>query len=204
MTEHATETIKLPGPEHSGGVSVEEALLERRSVRDFKDEPVSAAEVSQLLWAAQGSTGLRGFRTTPSAGALYPLELYIVVGHVNGLPAGVYKYVPGSHELIIIAKGDRRSDLCSAALGQPAVRRSAAVIVLSGVYGRTTAKYGERGIRYVHMESGHAAQNVWLQAVSLRLGTVVIGAFRDEEVKRMLRMADGEEPLYIMPEGKNL
>lgn len=203
MTGNLQETVRLPEPKHSGRVSVEEALFKRRSVRDFREGPISAAEVSQLLWAAQGITGLRGFRTTPSAGALYPLELYVVAGNVDGLPSGVFKYVARSHELVCIVKGDRRSDLCDAALGQPSIRRSAAVIVISGVYGRTTAKYGERGVRYVHMEAGHAAQNVWLQAVSLGLGTVVIGAFHDAEIKRMLRMADGEEPLYIMPVGRS-
>ena len=202
MPEHAGESIKLPGQEYESGISVEEALLKRRSVRDFKDISLSLAEVSQVLWAAQGRTKLRGMRTIPSAGALYPLELYVVAGNVEALPAGVYKYRPDSHELTSIVKGDKRGDLCSAALGQSSVRKAAAVIVLSGVYKRTTTKYGERGIRYVHMEAGHAAQNVYLQTVPLRLGTVVIGAFRDEEVAKVLNMPDGETPLYLMPVGK--
>jgi len=202
MPEYEPEIIKLPEPKHDSSTSVEEALLKRRSVRDFKDKPVTLSEVSQLLWAAQGITGGGGYRTAPSAGALYPLELYIVAGNVNGLPAGIYKYRPKSHELLSIVKGDMRIDLCNAALGQSSVRRAAAVVVLSGVYERTTTKYGERGIRYVHMEAGHAAQNVSLQAVPLGLGTVVIGAFRDEEIKRMLKMEDRERPLYIMPIGR--
>ena len=101
-----------------------------------------------------------------------------------------------------VAKGDRRNDLCNAALGQSSIRRAALVLVLSGVYERTTAKYGERGIRYVHMEAGHAAQNVYLQAVPLQLETVAIGAFQDEEVKKMFKMTDREMPLYIMPVGR--
>ncbi len=201
-TKYMSESVKLPEPKYSSSTSVEEALLQRRSVRDFGDTPITVTEVSQLLWAAQGMTVPRGFRTAPSAGALYPLELYLVAGNVNGLPAGIYKYVPRSHELLSILKGDRRGDLCNAALGQSSVRRAAAVIVLAGVYERTTSKYGERGIRYVHMESGHAAQNVCLQALSLGLGTVVIGAFRDDEVKRLLRMANAESPLYIIPTGR--
>jgi SagB-type dehydrogenase family enzyme len=183
-------------------MSVEEALMKRRSVRVFKEGPVMLAELSQLIWAAQGVTDPRGPRTAPSAGALYPLELYVVAGNVNGLPQGLYKYGPGRHELLSVAKGDRRNDLCNAALGQSSIRRAALVLVLSGVYERTTAKYGERGIRYVHMEAGHAAQNVYLQAVPLGLGTVVIGAFHDEEVKKVLKLDDKERPLYIMPVGR--
>jgi SagB-type dehydrogenase family enzyme len=201
MPEYEQEIIKLPGPKYDSGTSVEEALLKRRSVRDFKDKPVTLSEVSQLIWAAQG-TDPGGLRTAPSAGALYPLELYVVAGNVTGLPDGIYKYRSKSHELLSIAKGDRRIDLGNAALGQSSVRRAAAVIVLSGVYEKVTTKYGERGIRYVHMEAGHAAQNVYLQAVSLGISIVVIGAFRDEEVKRILKMSDREMSLYIIPVGR--
>lgn len=201
MREYEQVIIKLPEPNYCGSMSVEEALLKRRSIRDFRDKPVTVSEISQLIWAAQGSTDQLGFTTAPSAGALYPLELYVVAGNVTGLPAGIYKYRSKSHELLSIAKGDRRIDLENAALGQASVRRAAAVMVLSGVYERTTTKYGERGMRYVHMEAGHASQNVYLQAVPLGLGTVVIGAFRDEEVKRILKMSDREMPLYIMPVG---
>jgi SagB-type dehydrogenase family enzyme len=202
MPEHASEKIKLPEPKYSGVMSVEEALMMRRSVRVFKEGPVMLAELSQLLWAAQGMTDPKGLRTAPSAGALYPLELYVVAGNVDGLSAGVYKYRPDSHELLSIVKGDRRNDLCNAALGQSSIKRAALVLVLSGVYERTTAKYGDRGIRYVHMEAGHAAQNVYLQAVPLQMGTVVIGAFQDGEVKKIFRMTDREIPLYIMPAGR--
>lgn len=202
MPEHASEKIKLPEPKYGGVMSVEEALMKRRSVRVFKEGPVMLAALSQLLWAAQGMADQRGLRTAPSAGALYPLELYVVAGNVTGLPPGLYKYGRERHELLDVAKGDRRNDLCNAALGQSSIRRAALVLVLSGVYERTTSKYGERGIRYVHMEAGHAAQNVYLQAVSLGLGTVVVGAFQDEEVKRLLKMGDRESPLYIMPVGK--
>jgi SagB-type dehydrogenase family enzyme len=202
MPEYEQEIIKLPAPKYNSSTSIEEALLKRRSVRDFKDKPVTLSEISQLIWAAQGSTDQGVLRTAPSAGALYPLELFVVAGNVSGLPAGIYKYSPKSHALLSIVKGDRRIDLCNAALGQSSVKRAAAVVVLSGVYERTTTKYGERGIRYVHMEAGHAAQNVYLQAVPLGLGTVVIGAFCDEEVKRILKMADREKPLYIMPVGR--
>jgi SagB-type dehydrogenase family enzyme len=202
MTEYKREMIRLPEPKHSSGTSIEEALLKRQSVRDFKDKPVTLAEVSQLAWAAQGTSYRDDRRTVPSAGALYPIELFVVAGNVSGLPAGIYRYSPKSHELLSIEKGDKRSNLCNAALGQSSVKRAPAVLVLSGVYERTITKYGDRGIRYVHMEAGHAAQNVCLQAIPMGLGTVVIGAFRDEDVKEILRMADRERPLYVIPVGR--
>ena len=202
MPEYESEIIKLPEPRYDSDMSVEEALLKRRSIRDYKDRPLTLAEVSQLLWAAQGITNPGGLRTAPSAGALYPLELYVVAGNVNGLQDGIYKYKTQKHELSRVVKGDKRIELCNAALGQPYVRNAAAVIVFSAVYERTTGKYGERGIRYAHMEAGHAAQNVYLQAASLNLGTLVIGAFYDDAVKKVMKMADKEHPLYIMPVGK--
>ena len=202
VPESKSEIIKLPAPRYKSSVSVEEALLKRRSVRDYKNEPLTLADVSQLLWSAQGITDPRGLRTSPSAGALYPLEVYVVAGNVKDLPGGIYRYKPHKHELERVVAGDKRTELCNAALGQPCVRNAPAVIVFSAVYERVTVKYGERGIRYVHIEAGHAAQNAFLQAVSLNLGAVVIGAFHDEEVKKIIRAADREQPLYIMPVGK--
>ncbi len=198
----AGDTIILPEPRDSGEISVEEALLERRSVRNYKDEALTLAEISQLLWAAQGITDLGGYRTAPSAGALYPLEVYVVAGNVDGLQAGIYKYRPQGHELEKVAGGDVRAELCAAALDQEFIEDGAAVLVFAAVYERTTGKYGERGVRYVHMEVGHAAQNVYLQAVSLGLGTVVIGAFHDDEVEKLLQMQDDERVLCIMPVGR--
>lgn len=168
------EIIKLPEPFQDSKTSVEKALSERRSVREYKNEPLELAEISQLLWAAQGITDRRGFRTAPSAGALYPLELYIVAGNVNHLPNGIYKYNPNGHELSRVAEGDKRTELCDAALGQLSVSDAAAIIVFSAVYDRITGKYGNRGIRYTYTEVGHAAQNICLEAVSLNLGTVTI------------------------------
>jgi len=197
------EKIKLPEPIYESNTSIEEALLERRSIREYKDMPLTLTEVSQLLWAAQGITApAQGGRTTPSAGALYPLEVYVVIGNVEGVREGVYKYNPGEHELVKVKEGDTRDELAAAAHGQTWVRDGSIVIVISAVYEQTTQKYGDRGIKYVHMETGHAAQNVYLQAVSLNLGTVVVGAFRDDEVKRILNIPDKEDPLYIMPVGK--
>jgi SagB-type dehydrogenase family enzyme len=192
----------LPPVESKGELSVEEAIQVRRSVREFGRGRLDLADVSQLLWSAQGVTGKGGFRAAPSAGALYPLELYLVVGDIEGLSAGVYWYRPEAHELIHLASGDLRKRLASAALGQSCVRRAPAVLVIAGVYKRTTGKYGQRGRRYVHMEVGHAAQNVYLQAAARGLGTVLVGAFDDEEVQDVLGLPPDHEPLGLMPVGR--
>ena len=198
----AAESVQLPEPQYDSKISIEKALYSRRSVREYEDKPLALNEISQLLWAAQGITGPLGFRTAPSAGALYPIEIYLIAGNVNKLPDGVYKYKPDSHALVKILQGDRRADLCAAALGQTCVKKSAAVIVIAAVYERTMKKYGQRGIRYVHIEVGHVSQNIYLQGMSLNLGTVIIGAFDDEKVKKVLHMHGAEQPLAIMPVGK--
>jgi len=197
-----TIKIKLPEPSYESKTSVEQALLKRRSVREYRKSPLTVQELSQLLWAAQGITSQDGKRTAPSAGALYPLEVYIAVGDVTGITAGIYKFIPNSHELVVVAENDVREDLSKAALGTAAVGNGAVVIAIAGVYGRTKVKYGERGERYVHMEAGHAAQNIYLQAVSLGLGTVSTGAFYDNQVKQVMNMQKDEEPLYLMPVGR--
>ncbi|MCL6430311.1 MAG: SagB/ThcOx family dehydrogenase [Anaerolineae bacterium] len=189
--------MDLPPPQTSGRVPLEEVLLRRRSVRQFEEEPLTQEQISQLLWAAQGLTDPRGFRTAPSAGALYPLELYLAMAE------GAFRYTPSAHALQEIASEDRRPDLWRAALRQEAVRQAPAVFVLAAVYERTSAKYGaERSPRYVHLEAGHAAQNLLLQAVAIGLGGVPIGAFDDEAVQAALGLALEEKPLYIIPIGR--
>ena len=197
------KVIKLPQPRYSSDVSVEEALLKRRSIREYKDEPLTIAEISQILWSAQGITEKRmGFRTAPSAGALYPLEIYIVIGKVKDLVPGVYKYRPEGHDIVLISSGDKRVDLYRISLMQDCIKNAPVVLVISAIFERTTRKYGERGIRYVYMEAGHSAQNVYLQCETLGLGTVVVGAFDDEGVRRVLNLGKGETPLYLIPVGK--
>jgi len=195
-------SIKLPEPNYKSETSLEEALLQRRSVREYTDTPLTISEVSQLLWSAQGITAEWGGRTAPSAGALYPLEVYLVAGNVGNLTSGVYKYQPEGHELTKIKDGDIRAELSQAALNQHSVEDGAINIVIAAVYERTTKKYGDRGVRYVHMEAGHAAQNIYLQATALNLGTVTVGAFDDEQVKQIIGMPVTEVPLYIIPVGK--
>ncbi len=194
--------ISLPDPHFDSKTSIEKSLIERRSVRQYREKDLTLGEVSQLLWAAQGVTSPRGYRTAPSAGALYPLELYIVAGKVSDLAPGIYKYEPDEHKLVKTCDGDRRRDLWHVALEQSPIKNAPVVLVFCAIYVLTTSRYGERGIRYVHMEVGHAAQNVCLQAVSLGIGTVVIGAFNDKEVKRVLNLDADEYPLCIMPAGR--
>ena len=194
--------IALPAPDTRGTLPLETTLSKRRSIRKYKDSALTLPEVSQLLWAAQGITSKRGFRTAPSAGALYPLELYVVAGHVQGLGTGIFRYRPRKHALESIEKGDQRAVLARAALGQQPVRRAPAVFIFAAVPGRTAVKYGRRSIRYVLQEVGHAAQNLCLQAVALKLGSVVIGAFSDEDVARILKLKDDEMPLCLVPVGR--
>ncbi|MBS3758505.1 MAG: SagB/ThcOx family dehydrogenase [Desulfobacterales bacterium] len=190
--------IDLPAPRTDGASALEKALNERRSVRHYTDRPLTLAHIGQLLWAAQGITNSRGFRTAPSAGALYPLEIYLVAGKAEKINPGIYHYRPAGHQLEQVKAGDHRKAVCDAALSQSAVRNAPVSIIITGVLERTTAKYGKRGIQYVFMEAGHAAQNVLLQAVSLNLGAVPIGAFQNEALGRILGPSESERPLYIL------
>lgn len=186
----------LPSPRLTGPLALEQALEARRSTRSFSGELLTRTEIGQLLWAAQGLTDEEGHRTAPSAGALYPLELDIVT------PDGVARYVPDGHGLAPRGATDLRPALQRAALDQAAVGEAPLVIVVSGAVERTAARYGaERAERYVALEAGHAAQNVLLQAVSLGLGAVPVGAFDDAEVRRILGLAVGEGPLYLIALG---
>lgn len=196
------DTLSLPAPRQDSDFSIERALHERRSVRDFGKTALTQDEVSQLLWAAQGVTSRDGLRSAPSAGALYPLELYLVSGNVENLDPGIYKYVSAGHKLTKIMTGDQRRVLAAASLGQDSVADAAVVLVFTAVERRTTRKYGSRGVRYVHIEIGHASQNVFLEATALGLGAVVVGAFEDGAVGELLHLPKGEAPLYLMPLGR--
>lgn len=194
--------IKLPAPSPGSGHAIEQLLAYRRSRREFAGGALELAEIARLLWAAQGITDPRGLRTAPSAGALYPLGVYLASGRVNGLEPGVYRYLAEKHALVQTTTGDHRVRLAEAALDQEAVTRAAAVLAITGIHRRMTHKYGERGIRYVHMEVGHAAQNVYLVAESLGIGTVMVGAFDDAGVSRALNLAADEVPLALLPLGR--
>lgn len=196
-------SMSLPEPDRQGGLGLQAALQARRSVRTFSDEPVTLKEAAQLLWAAQGiNDATRGYRTAPSAGALYPLELYLVAGNVAGLDAGVYHYDPRAHALTPLIAGDVRPELAGASLGQSCVAEGAATLVFAAEFARTTGRYGQRGEQYVQIEVGHAAQNVYLQAASLGLGTVAVGAFERDAVSELLGLPGAFVPLYLMPVGR--
>jgi len=198
----SNEHIKLPKPELTGKQSVEMLLQQRRSVRSYQKLALNLAEVAQLLWSAQGVSDTQGLRTAPSAGALYPLKLFIVVGKVNELSPGIYQYNPEDHSLLKTADGDLRKLLQKAAFNQSCIGDAAIIFVFTASYQRTTGKYGERGVRYVHMEVGHAGQNLFLQAEALDLGTVVVGAFDDDEVRKVLSLDSDIQPLSLMPVGR--
>lgn len=194
--------ITLPAPICASPTSIECALLQRRSIRELGGAPITLSELAQLLWAAQGITDPDGYRTAPSAGSLYPLEVYVLAGRVTDLPTGMYKYTPHGHTLLKIGEDDRRLALSLAAHDQRYIANAIAVIVFCAVYERTIGQYGKRGVQYVHLEAGHAAQNVYLQAVSLQIGTVAVGTFDDAQVIAALALGDEEHPLYIMPIGR--
>ena len=205
--------IKLPSPQLNGKVSLEETILRRRSVRRYRRDPLDLPQLSQILWSAQGITGTRGFRTAPSAGATYPLEIFVVVGKQGviareakpaseELQAGIYHYEAASHSLSLHKPADLRPDLARATLDQEFIIDAPVDIVICALYHRTSYRYGKRGERYVHIEVGHAGENIHLQAVALGLATVEVGAFHDEEVRKVLGVDEQIKPLYIMPVGK--
>ena len=212
LEHNAIATVQLPKAKFASDYSIEKVLNERRSVRSYEDEPLTLEEVSQLLWSAYGITYSRegmpdfirgGLKTAPSAGARYPLEIYLVAGNVKGLLPGIYWYVPEGHVIHRLADGDVRSDLMAACLSQKFAGEAPVSLVWSAVYERCTEKYGERGQeRYVCMDLGHSAQNVYLQCGSLGLGTCAIGAFTDEALKKLIGMTEEEVPLYVMPVGR--
>jgi SagB-type dehydrogenase family enzyme len=190
------ESFKLPPPRYDSEVSIEKTLLERRSIRSYKEEPLTLTELSQILWAAQGITEpKKGLRTAPSARAQFLIEVYVLPGNVTNLPTGTYKYQPQGHELIKMADGDKKAELFQAA-GQAPIKNAPAVLVFSGLSEKTQRP------AWMYLEAGHAAQNVYLQAVSLKMGGVVMGGFKDEDVRKVLNLSEKEQPLYIMPIGK--
>ena len=194
--------IRLPEPRRASGVSVESALQRRRSVREYQPEPLTLAEAAQLLWAAQGIVTGDSKRTAPSAGGTYPLETYLVAGHVTGFAPGVYHYRPEQHELTELFAGDIRPELATISMNQDCVRNSAVSIVFATVVARTAAKYGANATAYVDMEAGHAAQNVALQAVALDLGTVMIGAFDEAALVKLLQLPPDHRPRYYVAVGR--
>jgi len=196
MNKTNPNEIILPQPKFTGKYSLEECILRRRSVRKYINKPLSLEQISQILWSAQGITDKKkGGRTAPSAGALYPLELYVFTHD------GIYHYLPETHKLIKISNNDAREQLMVASFGQYFINQAGISVVICAVYKKVTEKYGKRGIRYVDIEAGHTAQNIHLQAIALGLDSVPVGAFDDESVKKLLNLDKDEQPIYIIPVG---
>ncbi|MFC2016302.1 SagB/ThcOx family dehydrogenase [Chloroflexota bacterium] len=197
--------IYLPSPGEKGSMSLEEAIAQRRSIRNFTPDPISRSQLSQILQATGGiSATSSGYRTVPSAGATYPLAIFVVCGQnsIEEMDAGIYHYNIDSQSLTLHHKGDIRLEIARAALSQMFICRAPLNIVICAEYERTLKGYGRRGERYVHMEVGHAGQNIYLQATALGLATVAVGAFDDEQVRNVLRLDKQYKPLYIMPVGR--
>jgi SagB-type dehydrogenase family enzyme len=193
------DEIILIAPDSSK--SIISILMRRRSVRSFGKTGISLKEVSELLWAACGKNSDWGGRTAPSAGATYPLEIYLMAQDVESLVPGLYRYVVERHVLSLVTKGNPARELSGACLNQKTIINAPATVIISADFNRTTTRYGDRGKRYVYMETGHCGQNLHIAAESLGMGTVMVGAFKDEEVKKILGIP--EEVLCLCPVGKN-
>lgn len=189
------EIIKLDKPKLTGSMSLEQAIASRRSCREFLPEPLTLEQIGQLSWAAQGRMAGGRYRTSPSAGATYPLELFIVTAD------GLFHYRPAEHALEKLADKDLREELCSAAWGQEFIKTAPLSFIFTAEFSRTTGHYGKRGVRYVYMEAGHAAQNVHLQAEAMGLGSVAVGAFEDISVGKVLSLPDELESIYMVAVG---
>ena len=197
----ASQAIPLPEARREGTMSLEAALWARRSIRDLKPDTLPLAAAAQLLWAAQGKNRPDGHRTAPSAGATYPLEVYLVAGNVEGLAPGVYRYRSATHDLVLSQAGDKRAELTAAPARAPGWAANAPLLmVFAAVPDRVSRRFGARAERYVAIDVGHAAQNVYLQAAALGLGTTFMGGFNDSAMTRVL--AADERPMGVMPVGK--
>ncbi|MCX5874415.1 MAG: SagB/ThcOx family dehydrogenase [Deltaproteobacteria bacterium] len=201
--------IKLPKPAFTGKMSVESAMLKKKSVRHFSKDPLTLEQVSQLLWAANGALPVDAIsgatvKTLPSAGGIYPLEIFLLTGSdtVKGLPAGIFQYYAISNSLVQISQGDGRLALAQAALSQLWIASAPAVVVIAASFNKMTAKYGNQGIKYVFMESGSSNQNLFLQAEALGLRIGTVGAFEEGSVSSAIKIPAGVTPLFIVPVGK--
>jgi SagB-type dehydrogenase family enzyme len=194
--------VSLPEPACAGSVSVEEAIARRRSSRRFGPQSLTLAEVGQLLWAAQGITGPDGGRAAPSAGATHPLTAHLVVERVEGIAPGVYAYEPAAARLRQVVQGSVANALVAAARHQEWIGAASAGIAISAEYGRSTVRYRERGYRYAHLEAGHAAENAHLEATALGLRSVIVGAFDDAALARVLSLGSGARSLCLLIVGK--
>jgi SagB-type dehydrogenase family enzyme len=202
LKEEASQAIKLPEPRTDGGISVEKALQERRSIRSFGDQPLALAEVSQLLWAAQGITDDKGHRTAPSAMEAYPLQIYLLASNVTGLPSGVYHYLPEGHNLIAMQKSGL-DDLYSSSAGQEAwIKGAPAIFIITSVFERLNRMMGKDSSRFVYVEAGTAAENLLLEVVSLGLASTYTAGFDANRTEELLGLPSGEKIIGVLPVGR--
>jgi len=205
MTGIVKGEVKLPGPKYKGKISLEEAITGRHSVREYRKIPLNLSEISQVLWSAAGKKVdwiTSASRTAPSAGGIYPLNFYVVIGDVEDMPQGLYYYECDEHKLKMVREGDLRNELYSACWKQDMVLNAPASILITGNGKKIASRYGERGInRYLYLDAGHCGENIYLQCGTLGLGTVALGAFDDEKVKKVVGKND-ETPLYVFPIGR--
>ena len=196
--------MQLPDPITVGDVSLEMTIHNRRTIRAFQSTTLTLKQFSQLLWAAQGITGPEGYmRAAPSAGALYPMDIYGAIGKgcIEGLAPGIYLYSPDDHSVSLIQKGDSRRDIALASLGQMWMSYAPITFVITAEYNRITRKYGQRGVRYAMIEAGHIGQNIFLQSQALGLETGIVGAFQDQKVIQVMGIKGTHKPLLLMPVG---
>jgi SagB-type dehydrogenase family enzyme len=196
---YALKHFPLSPPNPTGGKPLWEVIAKRRSIRDFSDRTITFAELSQLIWATQGVTANAwgfNFRASPSAGALYPIETYIIANQVKEIPSGLYHYQVKESQLILLKQGHLGSDICQAGLGQELLEEAACVFVWTAIIKRSKWKYRERAYRYIYMDAGHIGQNLYLAATAMNLGCCTIGAFFDEEVDRIIGV-DGKEEISV-------
>ncbi|MDD5450498.1 MAG: SagB/ThcOx family dehydrogenase [Desulfovibrionales bacterium] len=195
--------VPLPKPSFTGRRSVEEAIKARRTIRHFKAKALNLEQLSQILWAAYGITANGLYKSVPSAGALYPLDIWVAAGKngVEGLEAGVYHYIPKAHRLTQVKAGEVRDDIAKASLYQNWMAEAPVIFIITGEYERCTRKYGEKGISYTYIEAGHAGQNIFLQAGVLGLGAGIVGAFNNDVIRQALGISRNYDPILIMPVG---
>ena len=198
--------IALPSPSYKGSVSVEEALKARRTHRSFQSRPLILKQFSQILWGAYGVTDRKYgsfLKTAPSAGALYPLDIYGVVGQggVETLAPGIYHFRPENHAIELVKQGDLRAEVARQALQQMWMAKAPLMLVITGEYNRSSIKYGLRSAIYTHIEAGHVGQNVFLQAEAIGLKAGIVGAFNNQQIIRVMGFSTSHDPLLIMPVG---
>ena len=194
--------IMLPEPQRISNFSLEEALQKRRSRRNYSGEPISLEQLSQLLWSAYGITKEPFYKTVPSAGACYPMTIYVSVVKVKGLKSGFYQYIPKEHQLELISTDNFTDQIYTCGYNQGCLRNQAITILMSADFDKITTRYGKRAYRYTYMEAGHISQNIYLQTESLDLATVAVGAYDEETLNKILPIPNKEDIIYLMPVGK--